>query len=117
MNASSPASMRASAFARASFSDAGFGVLPNANTAASIANAVTFPMMFLSGTFFETSTLPGWLQEVVRFLPLTPLIEAMRKVAVDGGSIAATGPEVLLLAIWPAVLVAVAARTFRFAAA
>jgi len=91
------------------------GRAPNSNTAASIANAVTFPMMFLSGTFFETSSLPSWLQEVVRFLPLTPLIKAMRKIAVDGDSITATGPELLLLVLWAAILFAVAARTFRFA--
>ena len=91
------------------------GRAPNSNTAASIANAVTFPMMFLSGTFFETSFLPSWLQEVVRFLPLTPLIKAMRKIAVDGDSITATGPELLLLVAWTVILFAIAARTFRFA--
>ena len=92
------------------------GRAANANTAASVANAATFPMMFLSGTFFSTDTLPGWLREVVPYLPLTPLIDAMRKVAVDGLSITATGGELAILAGWVAVLFAVAARTFRFEA-
>src|SRR3990172_1035585 len=78
--------------------------------------AATFPMMFLSGTFFSTDTLPGWLREVVPYLPLTPLIDAMRKVAVDGLSITETGGELAILAAWVAVLFAVAARTFRFEA-
>jgi ABC-2 type transport system permease protein len=90
------------------------GRAPNANTAASIANAVTFPMMFLSGTFFDTSTLPSWLAEIVRFLPLTPLIEAMRAIAIEGESITDVGPQLLLLTVWALVLFALAARTFRF---
>jgi ABC-2 type transport system permease protein len=72
------------------------------------------PMLFLSGTFFPTDTLPEVMQTAVAFLPLTPLLEAMRIVAVDGDPITAAGSQLLVLAIWVVVSFAVATRLFRF---
>jgi len=85
------------------------------DAAQGIAQAITLPMMFLSGVFFPTDTLPTTLQKVVHFLPLTPLLDALRKVVNDGRSITATGHQVLLLAAWGMVTFILAARTFRFA--
>jgi len=42
------------------------------------------PMMFLSGIFFSFDFLPGFLQTVARFLPLTYLADALRQVMVTG---------------------------------
>ena len=39
-------------------------------TAAVIGNIVTFPMMFLSGTFFPISEMPPYLQSIAHVLPL-----------------------------------------------
>jgi ABC-2 type transport system permease protein len=100
------------------FLNIGFAVAgraANADAAQGIGNAVALPMMFLSGVFFPTDTLPAALQEVVRFLPLTPLIEALRKVSLAGESILATGPELMLLSVWVLVSFLLAARSFRFA--
>jgi lipooligosaccharide transport system permease protein len=36
------------------------------------------PMMFLSGVFFPVSTLPGWLQNFVAWLPLTAAVNLVR---------------------------------------
>lgn len=90
------------------------GRAENAEAADGIANAVALPMLFLSGTFFPTDTLPEVMQTVVAFLPLTPLLEAMRIVAVDGDPITAAGSQLLVLAIWVVVSFAVATRLFRF---
>jgi ABC-2 type transport system permease protein len=46
-------------------------------TAAVIGNIVTFPMMFLSGTFFPVSQFPSWLQWVAKVLPLYYVIDGM----------------------------------------
>lgn len=40
---------------------------------------------------------------MVLFLPLTPLIEALRMVSIEGQSILDTGPHVLLLGGWVVV--------------
>lgn len=50
--------------------------------AAVIGNIVTFPMMFLSGTFFPISIMPQWLQAIARFLPLYYVIDGLNAVMV-----------------------------------
>jgi ABC-2 type transport system permease protein len=100
------------------FLNIGFAVAgrsPNPDSAQGIASAVAIPMMFLSGVFFPTDTLPQVMQTVVKFLPLTPLIEALRKVSLEGLSITDTGPQLLLLGAWGVVSFALAAMNFRFA--
>ena len=49
-------------------------------SAAIIGNIITFPMMFLSGTFFPVSEFPAWLQPVAKVLPLYYVIDGMNQV-------------------------------------
>ncbi len=49
-----------------------------AESASAVSNAVLFPMMFLSGTFFPVEMMPGFLQTFARFLPLYYVNEALR---------------------------------------
>jgi ABC-2 type transport system permease protein len=86
----------------------------NADAADGMANAVALPMLFLSGTFFPTDTLTEVMRTVVAFLPLTPLLEAMCIIAVDGDPITAADSQLLVIAAWVAVSFAVATRLFRF---
>ncbi|MGH2682479.1 MAG: ABC transporter permease [Actinomycetota bacterium] len=100
------------------FLNIGFAVAgrsPNPDSAQGIASAVAIPMMFLSGVFFPTDTLPQVMQTVVKYLPLTPLIEALRKVSLEGLSITDTGPQLILLGAWGVASFALAAMNFRFA--
>lgn len=89
----------------------------NSDAAQGTANAVALPMMFLSGVFFPTDTLPGLMQTIVKFLPLTPLISAMRAVSIEGESISQAGPELVLLGLWVVVSFVIARRMFSFSAA
>ena len=104
-------------FANLIFLNIGFAIAGrarNPDAADGMANAIALPMLFLSGTFFPTDTLPEVLQTVVAFLPLTPLLEAMRIVAVDGEPISAAGPQIAMLAAWVLVSFAIARSLFRF---
>ncbi|MCI4370555.1 MAG: ABC transporter permease, partial [Thermoplasmata archaeon] len=49
-------------------------------SAAVLGNIVTFPMMFLSGTFFPVSGFPPALQQVAHVLPLYYVIDGMNQV-------------------------------------
>jgi len=65
------------------FAFAGIGMLltrlaKEAESAAAAANAVMFPMMFLSGSFFQLEMMPGFLQTLARFLPLYYVNEGLR---------------------------------------
>ena len=47
------------------------------DSAGVIGNIITFPMMFLSGTFFPVSLFPSWLATVAKFLPLYYVIDGL----------------------------------------
>ena len=52
--------------------------VPDEESAEATGNVVTFPMMFLSGTFFPLDVMPHSLQVVAKFFPLTYLNEGLR---------------------------------------
>ena len=51
-------------------------------SAAVVGNLVTFPMMFLSGTFFPVNTMPMYLQTVAHVLPLFYVIDGLNQVMI-----------------------------------
>jgi len=54
----------------------------NPETAGIIGNIVTFPMMFLAGTFFPISIMPQYVQSIAQVLPLYYIIEGLNNVMV-----------------------------------
>jgi len=42
-----------------------------------IGNIITFPMMFLSGTFFPLSIMPSWLARIAHIFPLYYIIDGL----------------------------------------
>jgi len=60
-----------------------------AQSAAAAANAISFPMMFLSGSFFPIELMPGFLQTVARILPLYYVNEGLRAAMVFEDNMAA----------------------------
>jgi ABC-2 type transport system permease protein len=51
-------------------------------SAAVVGNLITFPMMFLSGTFFPVSTMPQYLQNFAHVLPLFYVIDGLNQVMI-----------------------------------
>lgn len=64
-------------------------IAKEAESAAAAANAVLFPMMFLSGTFFPVEMMPGFLQKVARGLPLYYVNEGLRASMIFGDNMGA----------------------------
>jgi ABC-2 type transport system permease protein len=60
-----------------------------AQSAAAASNAISFPMMFLSGSFFPIELMPGFLQKVAKTLPLFYVNEGLRASMVFEDSLAA----------------------------
>lgn len=84
------------------------------DAAQGIGNALTMPMMFFSGVFFSPDSLPAIMRVVVTYLPLTPLLEALRGVVLDAQPVWEFPFQLGLLAIWVAATSVVAVRVFRF---
>lgn len=82
--------------------------------AVNAANIVVLPMAFLSGSFFDLSAAPGWLQAVSNVLPLKHLNEGMLDVMVRGEGPAAVLVPMAILAAFAVVVTLAAARIFRW---
>jgi ABC-2 type transport system permease protein len=57
-------------------------VSKNTETAGVVGNLITFPMMFLSGTFFPISLMPTYLQSFAHVLPLFYIIDGLNGVMI-----------------------------------
>jgi ABC-2 type transport system permease protein len=64
-------------------------VAKEAESAAAAADALMFPMMFLSGTFFPVEMMPEFLQKFAKVLPLYYVNEGLRASMVSVDNIAA----------------------------
>lgn len=84
------------------------------NQAAPVANLVSFPMLFLSGTFFPREAFPEYLQKITDVLPLTFLADALRRIANEGATLWMVRGDILGLVIWAIIAFVVAVRVFKW---
>jgi ABC-type multidrug transport system permease subunit len=77
-------------------------------------NLMSWPMMILSGVWFSLEGTNVWAQRIAEFLPLTHMVAAARRVMLDGAGLTDIAAEVGILLTAGAVLLALAARTFRW---
>jgi ABC-2 type transport system permease protein len=88
-------------------------VTKSQESAGVIGNVITFPMMFLSGTFFPVSTMPSWLQKIVPVLPLYYVIDGLNAVMVFS-NYSKTLYDTLILSIISAIVFALAVKFFKW---
>ena len=101
------------------FSFAGLGTLLAARARTTqmiygLINLCTLPMFVLSGVFFSTGRFPDALQPLIKALPLTALIDALRAVINDGASVLSLGPQFLVLGLWGVLSFAGTRTLFRW---
>ena len=77
-------------------------------------SALSFPMMFLAGTFWPREFMPAFLQPVISLLPLTPLVDVMRAVAARGEAVGPYLAGLLYLAGWGIIAFILAAWRFKW---
>lgn len=70
----------------------------NAATFNGMTNLITLPMLLVSGVWFSRHNFPEWLAETVRWLPLTALVEGLRRIALEGVGLSSLGFEMSVLA-------------------
>jgi ABC-2 type transport system permease protein len=94
------------------FAIGGFATTPDAATAVTF--LISFPMMFLSGSYFPTDSAPTFLTPVIKALPLSYLNDALRQIMNNGAGLAAVRTDLLVLAAWMVAALIVSARAFRW---
>lgn len=75
---------------------------------------VSFPMMFLSGSYFPTDNAPAFLTPVVKAMPLTYLNDALRQIINNGAGLAAIQTDLLVLVAWMVAALLLSGRAFRW---
>jgi ABC-2 type transport system permease protein len=88
-------------------------VTKNPETAGVIGNIITFPMMFLAGTFFPISMMPQYLQSIAHVLPLYYIIEGLNAVMVYANYSQAL-IDIAVVAVITIVLFIAAAKLFKW---
>ena len=99
------------------FSALGLLVSSRARTmeaASGLMNLVMLPMWILSGVFFSATRFPAMIQPVVRALPLTAAIDALRGNMLQGMNLGQMIAPVGILLAWFVAPFAVSLRIFRW---
>ncbi|WP_181686499.1 ABC transporter permease [Halorhabdus salina] len=88
-------------------------LLPDPDAATSLGGIVAFPMMFLSGVFWEMDIMPETLQTIGRLLPLYQFHRGLRRLMIVGTT-DGVWPAFLSLGVLAVVFLAVAIRLTRW---
>jgi ABC-2 type transport system permease protein len=88
-------------------------VTKNPETAGVIGNIVTFPMMFLAGTFFPISIMPHYLQSIAHVLPLYYIVEGLNNVMVYANYTGAV-IDLVVVGVITVVIFAAAVKLFKW---
>jgi ABC-type multidrug transport system permease subunit len=100
-----------------SFSGIGLLLASRAKTMEAVSglmNFVMLPMWVLSGVFFSATRFPAIIQPVVKALPLTAAIDAMRGNMLQGLNLTQQTMQIAILLAWLVVPFLVALRIFRW---
>ncbi len=75
---------------------------------------VSFPMMFLGGSYFDVNGAPAFLQPLIHAMPLYYLNEALRQVINNGAGWSAIQTGVLVMVAWIVASMLVVWRAFKW---
>lgn len=95
------------------------GILIGARTANSAAyngmtNLLTWPMTMVSGIWFSRAVFPDWLGRIIDFLPLTAMVDGLRKIALEGLTLGEVMPEIFVLISYLVVCTIAAKLRFKW---
>ncbi|MFV0308737.1 MAG: ABC transporter permease [Desertimonas sp.] len=79
-----------------------------------LANAVTLPLLVLSGAFFSLDAAPSWVQQLARWLPAEPVVDVAAAAYADGPTADAIVHLLVVTTIWLVVSVAVTRAWFTW---
>lgn len=83
-------------------------------TMSGLINLAMLPMWTLSGIFFSYENFPEFIQLPIRLLPLTPLLDSLRGVMLDGNSLTQHPIELALILAWTLGTFGLALWCFRW---
>jgi ABC-type multidrug transport system permease subunit len=108
-----------SLFIAGNFAFAGIAIFISSHTAKTeigngLINAISMPMMVLSGVFFSYHNFPEWSIPVIQKFPLTMLADGIRSIMIEGAGFAEVAMPVIILATIGFVFFVAGMRLFRW---
>jgi ABC-type multidrug transport system permease subunit len=102
-----------------SFQFAGIGLMvasraKTIETVSGLMNLVMLPNWIFAGIFFSSSNFPSVLQWFVQALPLTPLVDALRAVMLEGSGAMDILPQLTAILLWTFFSFLIALKAFRW---
>jgi ABC-type multidrug transport system permease subunit len=100
-----------------SFSSLGLLIASRARTieaVSGITNLVMMPMWILSGVFFSAQRFPDMIQPLIRALPLTAIIDALRANMLQGAGLGQLWQETTVMGAWLVLSFTLALKLFRW---
>jgi ABC-2 type transport system permease protein len=82
--------------------------------AGGILNAVTWPMMLLSGAWFSLEGTHAWVQQLAQIFPLTHIIAATRAIMNEGATLSQVMPHVWVITAMSVFFLALGAYVFKW---
>jgi ABC-2 type transport system permease protein len=70
---------------------------------------------FLGGVYYPTTVIPGWIESISSFIPLTYGLTALRAVLLEGRSLLSVGREISILLAFTVVAMVLSMLVFRSA--
>ncbi len=117
-SARAPAFLLALIIGAAAFCSLGIAltaVIPTADAAPAVVNALVLPLLFISDVFIPTENAPGWLRDFASLFPVVHFAEALH--AAFDPFLTGSGLDVkglLVMVVWGLIGVAVAVRFFTW---
>lgn len=101
------------------FTFAGIGLLvacraKTLEAVSGLMNLVMLPMWVLSGIFFSSERFPDAAQPFIKLIPLTPLINSLRAVMLEGASLTSQASEIAILIGWGVLTFVLGLLWFRW---
>jgi ABC-2 type transport system permease protein len=97
----------------------GIAILLSCNTAKTeigngLINAISMPMMVLSGIFFSYHNFPGWSIPVIQKFPLTMFADGIRSIVIEGAGFAELTVPIVILSVTGTLFFAIGMKLFRW---
>jgi ABC-2 type transport system permease protein len=101
------------------FAFAGIAILMASRTsktevANGLVNAITLPMMILSGIFFNYHNFPDWAIPIIQALPLTLIADSIRSIFIEGAGFIDVLRPVIILCVIGLTTFTVGLKIFRW---
>lgn len=82
--------------------------------AGGLLNAISWPMMFLSGVWFSLEGAQPWVKKLAQIFPLTHVIDGARAIMNEGAPLSAAMPHIVALLVMSVIFLTVGAFAFKW---